>query len=123
MSSFRDLKLWQVSMNLVTDIYRATESFPKNEAYGLTSQIRRCAVSVPSNIAESSSRNNYKEFIQFLYIANGSLSEFETQLEIAVRLKYIPDIDQFSENLKLIRSMLSGLINSLKENQPVRDRN
>jgi four helix bundle protein len=110
-------------MNLVTDIYRATESFPKNEAYGLTSQIRRCAVSVPSNIAESSSRNNYKEFIQFLYIANGSLSEFETQLEIAVRLKYIPDIDQFSENLKLIRSMLSGLINSLKENQPVRDRN
>jgi len=115
MSSFRELKVWQLSMDMVTEIYKVSESFPKQEVYGLTSQIRRCSVSIPSNIAEGSSRHNAKEFIQFLYIANGSLSEFETQIEIALRLGYCKDISKFIDSIKQIRSMLSGLINALKD--------
>jgi len=83
MKSYKDLELWQVSMNFVSEVYTLTKSFPKEELYGLTSQIRRCAISIPSNIAEGSSRKGTKEFIQFLWIANGSLSDFETQIEIA----------------------------------------
>jgi len=115
MSSFRELKVWQLSMDMVTEIYKVSESFPKQEVYGLTSQTRRCSVSIPSNIAEGSSRHNAKEFIQFLYIANGSLSEFETQIEIALRLGYCKDISKFIDSIKQIRSMLSGLINALKD--------
>jgi four helix bundle protein len=115
MSSFRELKVWQLSMEMVTEVYKVSESFPKQEVYGLTSQIRRCSISIPSNIAEGSSRHNTKEFIQFLYIANGSLSEFETQIEIAFRLGYCKDIVRFIDSIKQIRSMLSGLINVLKD--------
>jgi len=73
-------------MNFVVEVYTVTNKFPKTELYGLTSQIRRSVVSIPSNIAEGSSRKGTKEFMQFLWIANGSLSEFETQIEIAFRL-------------------------------------
>ena len=89
MKSYKDLELWQVSMNFVTEVYKLTKDFPKEELYGLTSQIRRCVISIPSNIAEGASRKGTKEFIQFLWIANGSLSEFETQIEIAQKLGYL----------------------------------
>ena len=87
--------------------------FPNNEQYGLTSQIRRAAVSLVSNIAEGASRHTTKEFVQFLYISNGSLSEIETQLEIATRLKYLNTMDELTENIKLIRKMLINLIKAL----------
>ena len=114
MKSYKDLELWQVSMNFVSEVYTLTKSFPKEELYGLTSQIRRCVISIPSNIAEGSSRKGTKEFIQFLWIANGSLSEFETQIEIAQKLGYIASIDVILEKVKHIRKMLHGLIHSLE---------
>jgi len=114
MKSYKDLELWQVSMNFVSEVYTLTKSFPKEELYGLTSQIRRCAISIPSNIAEGSSRKGTKEFIQFLWIANGSLSEFETQIEIAQKLGYLDSIELVIEKVKHIRKMIHGLIHSLE---------
>lgn len=102
-------------MNLVVDVYSITKSFPKDELYGLTSQIRRCIVSIPSNIAEGAGRKGTKEFIQFLWVANGSLSEFETQIEIAFKLGYIENIELLIEKVKHVRKMLHGLINSLEK--------
>jgi len=114
MKSYKDLELWQVSMNFVSEVYTLTKSFPKEELYGLTSQIRRCVISIPSNIAEGSSRKGTKEFIQFLWIANGSLSEFETQIEIAQKLGYLDSIDLVIDKVKHIRKMIHGLIHSLE---------
>jgi four helix bundle protein len=101
-------------MDLVTEIYRFTQSFPEQEKYGLTSQLRRAAVSVPSNIAEGAARNSKKDFARFLYISLGSLSEIETQLIIAENLEYCADIDFNTESLSEIRRLLLGLIRSLK---------
>jgi four helix bundle protein len=115
LQSFKDLKVWEMSIDFVTKIYKITTSFPSSETYGLTSQIRRAAVSIPSNIAEGSGRKNSKEFIQFLYVANGSLSEVETQLEIAFRLGYLKEQYPLSDSIKLIRKMIVGLINAIKE--------
>lgn len=89
--SFRDLNIWKLSMELVENIYGITETFPAKETYGLSSQMRRCAVSIPSNIAEGFTRRHEKEYKQFIYIALGSCAELETQLEIALRLEYIND--------------------------------
>ena len=114
MSGFKELKVWHVGMDLVFSVYKATELFPKHEIYGLVSQMRRCAVSIPSNIAEGSSRQNAKEFMQFLYIANGSLSELDTQLIISQRLNYISDIQIYEEPIRQLRSMISELIKSLQ---------
>jgi four helix bundle protein len=86
--SHKDLKVWQESMDLVIQIYKLVENFPKHEVYGLSSQIRRASISIPSNIAEGAGRKGGKEFTRFLYIALGSLSEVETQLEISQRLNY-----------------------------------
>ena len=86
--SFRDLQVWQKSMQLTVAVYRLTRDFPREELYGLTSQIRRCAVSVPSNIAERQGRLSLGEFKQFLGIARGSKCELQTQLELAVALGY-----------------------------------
>src|SRR5208337_1783297 len=86
--SFRDLKLWQRSMQLTIAIYRLTREFPRAEIYGLTSQIRRAAVSVPSNIAEGQGRLDPGEFRQFIGIARGSICELQTQLEIARALEF-----------------------------------
>ena len=112
--SHKDLKVWQESMNLVTKIYKVSEVFPRPEIYGLSSQIRRAAVSIPSNIAEGAGRKGENEFVRFLYIALGSLSEVETQLEISLRLNYIKDIEEINKNIYFIRNMLVNLIKSLK---------
>ena len=91
MKGHRDLVAWQKAMELVIEIYRATRDFPKDELYGLTSQLRRAAVSVPSNLAEGYGRNSRKDFQRFIGMALGSLLEVETQLEIANLLGYISD--------------------------------
>lgn len=85
----RGLVAWQKAMELVTEIYRVTRDFPKDELYGLVSQLRRAAVSVPSNLAEGYGRNSRKEFHQFVGVARGSLAEVETQIEIAKNLHYV----------------------------------
>jgi four helix bundle protein len=114
MKSHKDLDVWKKSMDIVTEIYRATKDFPREEVYGLTNQMRRCVVSIPSNIAEGAGRNSKKEFIQFLYVALGSASELETQLLIARNLAYLKDVGQFLDQIDSIRKMLNGLINHLK---------
>jgi four helix bundle protein len=88
-SHFRELRVWQRGMELVVDVYRASANFPRTEIYGLTSQLRRAAVSVPSNIAEGHTRESTKEYLNHISIAQASLAEVETQLEIAVRLEYL----------------------------------
>lgn len=108
-----DLRVWQTSMDLVQDVYKVTASFPKDEMYALTSQMRRSAVSVPSNIAEGAARNGSKEFLHFLSIARGSLSELETQLQIAQRLGYMKE-DDLLNNVDTVFGLLGGLIKSIK---------
>ena len=112
----KKLNAWTDAVDLAQQIYRVTGSFPANEQFGLTSQIRRAAVSIPSNIAEGAARQTKKEFIQFLYIAKGSLSEVDTQMEIAKGLQYLSQSDWATLNGKLERidRMLSGLIRSLR---------
>ena len=113
--SHKDLEVWKVSMDFVVEIYQLTKTFPQSECYGLTSQIRRAAVSIPSNISEGSARKNTKEFIQFLYIAQGSLSEVETQLLISERLEYIKNTIAYFEKIKYLRVLLSHLISALNK--------
>ncbi|WP_121966431.1 four helix bundle protein [Myroides sp. N17-2] len=115
--SHRDLRVWQESMNLVERVYIIVREFPKEELYGLTSQIKRSAVSVPSNIAEGAGRKSNVEWIRFLYIALGSLSELETQLELGIRLQFMNKDNTLFEQIKFIRNMLSKLIISLKEKE------
>jgi len=112
----KDLEVWKIAIDLVTDIYNVTKSFPKGEIYGLTNQIRRSAVSIPSNIAEGSARNSTKENIQFLYISLGSVSELETQLIIAENINYINQVEneELQSKIKHIRKMLIDLINFYK---------
>lgn len=89
MNKIKDLKLWVKSMDLALDIYKITEDYPKEEKYGLTSQVRRSAVSIPSNIAEGAGRNTHPEFNNFLGYANGSMNELETQIILSQRLDLI----------------------------------
>jgi len=110
---FRSLLVWQKAIAFVTDIYRATRTFPKDEQYGLTSQLRRAAVSIPSNIAEGQARLTRGEFRQFLGHAKGSLAEVETQLVIAQNLGYLKDPDVLFDRLHEIARILNGLLNSL----------
>jgi len=116
MSTHKDLIVWKKSIEFVTEVYKITGTFPSEEKFGLVSQLRRAAVSIPSNIAEGAARNHDKEFIQFLSISLGSASEIETQLIIALNLNFISE-DMFNElNLENmeIKKMLSGLIKSIK---------
>lgn len=113
MATHKDLDVWKISMDFVVDIYKLTQSFPKEEKYGLTSQLRRAAVSVPSNIAEGAGRKGVREYIQFLYIALGSLSELDTQLIIAERLGY-GDTKKQLETINSIKSKMINLIKYLK---------
>jgi len=131
MRPHRKLKVWNEAVGFVVDVYQATRSFPKTEQYALADQLRRAAVSIPSNIAEGAARQTKKEFIQFLYIAypvkyigrfllhgaGGSASEIDTQLEVARRLNYITDEakGELDTRLDAIGKMLTGLIKSLKK--------
>lgn len=114
--SYKDLVAWQKSMVLVTEVYKASQKFPKEELFGLMSQIRRAAVSVPSNIAEGHARSSKKEFQYFLSNARGSLAELETQLTIAYQLAYINEItiNQLLDQLWEVGRILNGLLSSLK---------
>jgi len=112
----RKLKVWHKAMNLVSDVYRITNEFPKDEVYGLSPQMRRAAVSVPSNLAEGAGRKGSKEFKQFLNIAQGSLSELDTQIELARMLGYISqqEYEELIMKITEISKMLYGLSNSIK---------
>ncbi len=114
---YHDLFAWQHAMNLVESVYRLTREWPKEEAYALTNQIRRAAVSVPSNIAEGQGRNTTKEFVHFLGVANGSLRELETQILIAARLQYTdePTCAMVMKQATDAGNLLRGLIRSLRE--------
>jgi len=116
-TSYKDLHVWQLSMDYVTEIYKLTRDFPDYEKYGLGSQLQRSAVSIPSNIAEGSGRQHRKEFIQFLYLARGSLLESLTQLAIANRLGYIDDssLESIENAGTKINMMINRLISSLKK--------
>ena len=104
-----------LSMDFVVDLYRITDSFPKSEQFGLVMQMRRAGVSVCSNIAEGAARAHSKEFCQFLYMSLGSVSELETQLEIANRLMYVKSIEPQQEMLIRLRRMLLGLIRHISQ--------
>ena len=106
---YQKLLVWQEAMDLVAGVYRVTERLPATERFGLCQQLRRAAVSIPSNIAEGAGRHSDKEFIRFLNIANGSLLEVETQLLIALQLKYIEEISELQNRIDKIFAMLSSL--------------
>lgn len=110
-----DLKAWQKAMQLVKDVYAITASFPKEEIYGLTGQIRRAAVSVPSNIAEGAARTGSKEFLRFLSIARGSLSELETQIILAKELNFMKSNEELLEKINGVFALLGGLMKSLNK--------
>jgi len=114
MSDYKNLDVWGKSISLVLEAYKITNNFPKEERYALADQIKRAAVSIPSNIAEGASRNTRKEFIQFIYIALGSASELETQIIIAEKLGYIEHKELLISDITIIRKMLNALISSLK---------
>ena len=115
--SFRDLNIWQKGIDLVKDIYKETQNFPRQEIYGLTNQIRRAAISIPSNIAEGHIRQHRAEFRQFLSVALGSLAELETQIVISRELNDISTekslnlIDQMGSIGKMIRGLIKKLNN------------
>src|SRR5688572_5735487 len=114
-SSYRDLIVWQKSMSLVTEVYLITNVFPSSEVYGLSSQIRRSAISIPSNIAEGYGRNATGDYKRFLQIGVGSLFELQTQIEIALNLTYIQKttFDALYEKTKELERMLLSLINKI----------
>jgi four helix bundle protein len=110
----KDLEVWKKSMDLAAQVYSLTARFPREELYGLTSQIRRSVVSIPSNIAEGAARHSRKEFIQFLHIASGSVAEVETQLLWAIRMGFISS-DSIISHVEEVRKLLLGLLRSLKK--------
>ena len=113
--SFRDLRVWQAGIELVRIVYQLTSRFPRSETYGLASQMQRAAVSIPSNIAEGHARESTKEYLQHLSIAQASLAELETQLEIARQLNYISEADtaQLFEKISSLGRQLFALRNAL----------
>ncbi len=114
--SYRDLETWQQAMALVMEVYRVTKIFPKEELFGLTSQLRRATVSIPSNIAEGQGRTSTKEFLHHLAIAYGSLCEAETQLLIGRQLEYMSqqDYSSITELTARVGRLINGLTNSLQ---------
>jgi four helix bundle protein len=112
---YKDLKVWQKGIEVVDKIYSVTHSFPKDELYGLVSQMRRAAVSIPSNVAEGFVRQHAKEYKQFLYVSLGSCAELDTQLVIADRRKYINGnmFEELTEEINHETRMLVSLINKL----------
>ncbi len=116
-SNYQKLQVWQKAMQLCIKIYSVTKDFPKEEVFGLTSQMRRSAVSIPSNIAEGKGRDSDKSFIQFLLIAKGSGDELETQVLIAEGLKYITSekSEELQKDIQEVLKMISSLITTLKK--------
>lgn len=114
MHKYQELEVWKMAMNLSEKVYRLSENFPPDERFGLTSQVRRAAVSIPSNIAEGAGRNTNGEFRQFLGIAVGSLFELETQLILVKRLNFIENIKNELEQIDALRKMIYGLQRSFK---------
>lgn len=115
----RDLKVWQISVDLVETVYRLSRDWPNHELYGLVSQARRASVSVPANIAEGAGRKSTGEFIQFVGIARGSLAELETLLVVAGRLDYLErePLEHLLTDIAEVGRMLSGLMQSLRDRQ------
>jgi four helix bundle protein len=118
--SFRDLRVWQAGMELVEEVYRVTRTFPRQETYGLANQLQRAAVSIPSNIAEGHARHHLKEYVQHLAVAQSSLAELETQLEIAGRLGYLPaeDLSRSLQRAVSLGRQLYALRNALQNRHP-----
>ena len=116
---YKDLNTWQKAIDLTAEIYRLTKNLPKDELYGLTNQMRRAAVSIPSNIAEGNARFSTKEYLRFLSIARGSIAEVETQLLICVRLEYLSqqDIETALSLLNETGRMLNSMIKKLREKE------
>ena len=123
--SFKDLKVWQKARLLTKDVYIATKDFPVEERYGLTSQIRRATISIPSNIAEGSSKRSTREFLRFLNISYGSLAELEAQLILANDLNFLSEkqLVDITANIEEIGRMVNGLIRSLEEKTELRTLN
>ena len=115
MRPHHDLRVWQDAMELVLKVYSVTGVFPVDERFGLTSQVRRASVSVPSNIAEGAARGSRKEFIHFLTIARGSLSELDTQLRIARSLEFATDIDGLIADVERLQAAMGSLIKSQRD--------
>jgi len=109
------LEVWKQAMDLARLIYMATRDFPSEERFGLTAQLRRCAVSIPSNIAEGAGRGTRKEYIHFLHIARGSLCEIETQVTLAKDLGYLEDINAIESQTSRVFQLICGLISSLEK--------
>ncbi len=116
---YKDLIVWQKAMDLTTEIYRLTKKLPKEELYGLTNQMRRAAVSIPSNIAEGNARFSTKDYLRFLSMSRGSKAELETQLLLCIRLNYLvqEDIDSALSLLNEIERMLNSMITKLREKE------
>jgi four helix bundle protein len=112
-TSHKDLQVWRKSIALASKVYAVAKTMPRDERYGLMSQVRRASVSIASNIAEGAARKTRAEFLQYLYIARGSLSELETQIMIAVALDLIPDQSPPLEDIAEVGRMLNGLISKL----------
>ena len=115
----KDMEVWKLSMELVVKIYQLTENFPKDEMFGLTSQIRRCAVSIPSNIAEGCGRFSNKETLRFISIALGSLAELETQILIATELNFINNTENIIEIIKKVNALLIELKKYLENTEEI----
>ena len=115
-NSYKDLKVWNKAMDLTTMVYDALKTFPPKEEYGLSSQMRRCSVSIPSNIAEGYGRNSTLDYCRFLQIALGSAYELETQVELARRLDYVDNdtANKLATQLTEVGRMLNSLINKIK---------
>jgi four helix bundle protein len=111
--NYFELDVWKRCRSLVKDVYALTQAFPREESFGLTAQLRRCAVSVPSNVAEGCGRNSAKDTLQFLYVARGSLYELETQLCLAFDLSYIAEekLNVFLAEVTECKKLLNGFIN------------
>jgi four helix bundle protein len=121
---YKDLLIWQRGMGLAKLIYRLTANFPSEERYGLTSQLRRAAVSIPSNIAEGQTRQGTKEFVQFLSHAQGSLAELETQLLLSIELDFAQksDVDHLLQEIDEMQKMIVGLKRKLSSYSPLATR-
>ena len=118
-SDFKELKVWQKAMDVAVDVYAFVKTLPKEERFGLGDQIRRCSVSIPSNIAEGHNRNSTKDYIRFLSFSRGSLAELQTQLILCKRVGYLSEASLSSIEIRLVEidKMLTGLIKTLSHSQ------